>query len=423
MAAFFVLLATACSGGTHLVATPSTSAVGATSPPVSHADRRDGLILFTRHFPNPDQKAVPGAAWTPRAALYSVRPTGADVRRLTSLSGGINEIAGSPDGNAIAYDAETYVYGKDPHVTGDFVHVMDVDGADNRTVYSCPASDCSSLQWSPSGGRLLMNGDAVLQPDGRVTRLCQGGCRHGYPMSEGSWSPDGRQLVFQDSVAVKQRDGTSTVPAIGTADADGRHIELITNRQCATAAPSACTYDSSPEWSPNGQRIAFVRLRSRFLPLDGSTGLGPIGPTGVYTVRPDGTDITKISTCGTRCRVAAVQWASDGKRLAYVGSPYEFRDNTATSAIDIADATTGSVGALRLRTRTSQPNEQWIEPVIAWAPNGHELALVAHEPDKPTALYTLRVRHNMMNAPVSVRGGAYPPIVWLPRPGGRIVRP
>jgi Tol biopolymer transport system component len=409
-------LAAACSSGTHLVVTPSTSAVGATSAPLSHPDRRDGLILFVRHFPNPDQKRVPGAAWTPRAALYSVRPTGANVRRLTPVSGGINEIAVSPDGRTIAYDAETYVYGADPHVTGDVVHVMDADGADNRTVYSCLGSDCSSLQWSPTGRRLLMNGDAVLQPDGRITRLCQGGCRHGYPLSEGSWSPDGRHLVFQDSVTVNQRNGTSTVPAIGVADDDGSHIALITNRECSAESKSVCTYDSSPVWSPNGRRIALVRLTPRFLPLDGSTGLGPIGPTGVYTVRPDGTDITKVSACGAHCRVAGVQWASDGNRLAYVASPYEFRNNTATNAIDVADTTTRSVVELRLRTHTSQPDEHWIAPVIAWAPNGHALALVAHRPDKPTALYTLRVRHNTMNGPVLLRDGAYPPVVWLPKP-------
>jgi Tol biopolymer transport system component len=388
-----------------------------TSAPTSHAERHDGLILFSRHFPNPDQKAVPAAGWTPRAALYSVRPTGADLRRLTPVSGQINEIAVSPDGSAIAYDAETYVYGKDPHVTGDDVHLMDADGAHNRTVYSCPSSTCSSLQWSPTGDRLLMNGNAILEPGGHIAKLCQGGCGSGYPLQDGSWSPDGRRLVFEDSVTVRQRDGTSTVSAIGMANADGSHVQLITNHQCSAASKSSCTYDSSAVWSPNGQRIAFVRLTPSFLRLDESAGLGPFGPTGVYTVRPDGTDITKISTCGTQCRMTSIQWDSAGNRLAYVGTPYSYKNNTTTSTIDVADTTIGSVNVLTLRTRAPQPDEHWIAPTIAWAPSGQRLALVADQPNNPRALYTVQIHQTALGTLAPIRNGAYPPVTWIPTSG------
>jgi Tol biopolymer transport system component len=330
------------------------------------------------------------------------------------VSGQTNEIAVSPDGSAVAYDAETYVYGTDPHVTADVVHVMRADGTDNHAVYRCPVSSCSSLQWSPVGDRLLMNGNALLQPDGKVVRLCQGGCDSGDRLESANWSPDGRRLVFEGSVTVRLQGGTSTVSAIGIADADGSHVQLITNRKCTAASKSACTYDSSPVWSPNGQSIAFVRLIPTFLRLDQSMGLGPIGPTGVYTVHPNGSSVTKLGGCGIQCRITSLQWEADGNRLAYVGTPNSITNNTATNMIDIANTTSGSTNVLRLRTHTSQPEEEWIAPAIAWAPSGQQVAVVAHQLGKPTALYTVAVHGITPGALSLVRSGAFPPVAWIP---------
>jgi Tol biopolymer transport system component len=145
--------------------------------------------------------------------------------------------------------------------------------------------------------------------------------------------------------------------------------------------------------------------------------LNPTGPTGVYVVRPDGTDITQISSCGTECRITSIQWASDGKRLAYVGStPDTFKNDTMTSSIDIADTMTGSVDLVWLRTHTSQSDEDWITPAITWAPSGQHLAVIARRPGKPTTLYTVRAHQTTMSAPAPIRAGAYPPLAWLPTP-------
>lgn len=416
-AACVVVIASGC-GGAHDVATSTKSLEPvATSASSSRVQPHDGLILFARHFRNPDQGSVPAAAWTPRAALYSVRPDGRDVRRLTPVSGLINEIAVSPGGNVIAYDAETYAYGKDPHVTGDYVHVMNADGTNNRTTYSCPSSSCSSLQWSPTGGRLLVNGDAVLEPDGHVRKLCAGGCGRGHPLSAASWSPDGRHLVFEDSVTVRRPGGASTVSAIGTADADGRHVRLLTNWQCRAASTSACTYDSSPVWSPDGQHLAFVRLTPSFLRLDRSLGPNPTGPTGVYTVRPDGTGITRVSICGSECSVTSLHWAGDGSRLTFVGTPYLLRNDTTTSSVDVADTTSGSIDVVPVRTHTSQPDEEWIAPALTWAPSGQHLAVVAHRSGEPSTLDTIRLHRTTMGPLVPIREGAYPPLAWLPELG------
>jgi Tol biopolymer transport system component len=346
-----------------------------------------------------------------------VSSRGTDVERLTSTSGRIDEIAASPDGSKIAYDAETYGYGKDLHVTGDDVHVMNADGSDNRVVYSCPSSTCSSLEWSPVGDRLLINGDAVLAPDGHVTALCDGGCASGYPLTNASWSPDGTRLVFEDSVTLHLQGGTSTLSAIGTANADGTNIQLLTNRKCATSSQSQCTYDTSPVWSPNGAEIAFVRLHPNFLRLDQSLGPSPTGPTGVFMVRPDGTAITEVNLCGNTCDISSIQWAPTGDRFAFVSTPNSLIGDATTSTVAIADPSTRAIDVIHVRTQTSQPDIGWLIPVVSWAPNGKELTMTAHQPGQPTGLYLVPIHHGALGSPVLIGRNAYSPLTWLPAAG------
>ena len=104
--------------------------IGPTStPPLALAPHRDGLVVFAEYSPGPDK-------YLPNAALYAMTPAGTDVRRLTATSGRIDALTASLNGRKIAYDAETYQPSKDLHVTGDYVHVMNANGSDNRTVVS-----------------------------------------------------------------------------------------------------------------------------------------------------------------------------------------------------------------------------------------------------------------------------------------------
>ena len=383
--------------------------IGPTStPPLALAQPRDGLIVFAEYSPGPDK-------YLPNMALYTATPAGTEVRQLTATSGRIGALTASLNGRKIAYDAETYQPSKDLHVTGDYVHVMDANGSDNRTVYRCPQSYCGSLAWSPDGARLLINGDTVLEPDGHVTMLCNGGCSNGDdPLSDASWSPDGKQLAFEDAVTVQLSGGTSTVPAIGTADADGTHVRLLTDRQCTAASRASCTYDSSPVWSTSGDEIAFSRMKPNFLPLGGNQGFGPYGPTGLYTMRSDGTAITEVRSCGDHCRISSIEWAPDGRRLAFVSTADPVIGNASQSTAGIADLVTGSVDVLQVPTDVSEPDYDGLTPAVAWAPSGRRLMLISHAPGRPASLYILPVRHATLGAQILVRKNVHPPLTWLP---------
>src|SRR5215211_2922913 len=80
-----------------------------------------------------------------------------------------------------------------------------------------------------------------------------------------SWSPDGRQLVFQS-----QRQGNTTLYII---NADGTGERRLTR--------TAYGDDTHPAWSPDGQTILFDSSRD--------------GTWHLYTIRPDGTGEQRLT--------------------------------------------------------------------------------------------------------------------------------
>ncbi|MEW5915521.1 MAG: hypothetical protein AB1762_03915, partial [Gemmatimonadota bacterium] len=79
-----------------------------------------------------------------------------------------------------------------------------------------------------------------------------------------SWSPDGRQLVFES-----RRHGGVVLYVIN-ADGSGERRLTWTNAE-----------DTHPAWSPDGSRIVFDSNRD--------------GVWNVYSIKPDGTDERRLT--------------------------------------------------------------------------------------------------------------------------------
>ncbi len=88
------------------------------------------------------------------------------------------------------------------------------------------------------------------------------------PEFDGSWSPDGKWVVYRDSTRGLNKDDE-----IYIASADGTHHRNLTNNPAN---------DWGPDWSPDGKTIAFNSERDH---KDGTRG---------YLVNPDGSNLRRI---------------------------------------------------------------------------------------------------------------------------------
>jgi Tol biopolymer transport system component len=104
--------------------------------------------------------------------------------------------------------------------------------------------------------------------------------------------PSNGQLIFEFAGADDSSD-------LYRADADGR------GAQPATLSTSR---ESSPAWSPDGQRLAFART-SR---VDGRL------QAGLYVMDADGSDVQEVLILAANQNVRQVQWLPDGPRIAFL---------------------------------------------------------------------------------------------------------
>lgn len=162
------------------------------------------------------------------------------------------------------------------------VMVMQPDGSEIQQLTINDEYDIG-VTWSPDGTKLAVtraNDIYILNADGTDSHALRVGADAHSP----AWSRDGNQIVFvmKDKLFVKASGGTGTSRRIGGFRATG------------------------PAWSPAGKRIAFTGLCLR------CTFNRRV--TGIFTVRPDGSGLKKI----TGGWDYSADWAPDGRKLVFL---------------------------------------------------------------------------------------------------------
>ena len=234
--------------------------------------------------------------------LFTIRADGGGARQLTRFADSDAVWAAwSPSGKQLAFERDVYT---GVRVNRAAIYTMNADGSGQRSL--TPTGLNGRPSWSPDG-RLIVFG--IRQPDKQTTvsLMAANGSRvrtlvstplagndYGIGFDSPTFSPDGKRIAF-----VWHKNA---VAAIFTMKATGGGLKQVTPWQEGSLADKI-------DWSPNGARIAFSSPDPGGLPGVSSN---------VFTVRPDGTGLVKITNLrGGKLHNGLDSWSPDGRKIAF----------------------------------------------------------------------------------------------------------
>jgi TolB protein len=232
--------------------------------------------------------------------LYVADVERGSLAQLTTEGGAKSSPAWSPDGRRLVFVQEPLDGGKAE------LEVVGVDGTGRASLTrSERLTYDGEPAWSPDGHRiafargpaptslsrvLVVNADgtglSAVTRESPLTRL---------PAYEGpEWLPDGGTLVYASLLQDNDYD-------LFTATSDGTGVRGLTDN---------AVQDTEPAWSPDGSRIAFVRRN-----VSGPFGRWTFNEE-IYVMHADGSGVRRLTRHGGEDTSPA--WSPDGSRLAFV---------------------------------------------------------------------------------------------------------
>ena len=324
--------------------------------------------------PHRERIASISPQWTPDGSLvalghmgdiYTVAPDDAASLRLVHGGGGELDVRHSPK---ISPDGSRMAYMKYEHSNWAFFtrHNWEaatsmMDGVDERNIDGETPADRDSDRlwyerdhaWSPDSSRLALNWGGVvylIDADGSNMRLVlkdYNRVRGDVGNNSLRWSPDGSRLSFVINISKEPRLAAihpeSVIYAIG---ADGSNLTRIYQGE----------HISSPTWSPDGSRIAFVESTR----TDGGSAL-----FSTRTASPDGGVPTTlhetVDVFDRYIEMKEASWSSDGTKLLV---------SVANSARVVNADGSGSRTLVNLRPAHPPRNLS-----ASWSPDGSKIAV------------------------------------------------
>lgn len=317
------------------------------------------------------QRIVFASGRAGNSELYVIGADGQGLARLTNSADADENPAWSPDGMKITFWSEG---DDDPEI-----YVMNADGTGTSPLTANSDADTFPT-WSPDGSRIAFTSDRDRQGDAEIFVMnADGSGVLQLTATAGSvedwspaWSPEGERIAFvsdrggDEDVFVMSSDGKGAYNVTDNEDVadlhpswarDGRILftsERAANLGIETADPDGSDRavlarspadETSPVWSPDGTRVAFVSDRgdgSRiFVAAASGRGLRRLtrdprfddtdpawSPTGsrivfvrtdefdtkfLYTMNTDGTGLRFLLEAGGLC---CPEWSPDGRQLA-----------------------------------------------------------------------------------------------------------
>ena len=205
---------------------------------------------------------------------------------ITNLPGRESDAAISPDGRYLAFSWA-------PNENSDVhLYLKDFETDDIRQLTYHPGRDFSPA-WSPDGSQVAFLRESLNQlhlqrldlDGGQVSPLHVLSTKQSYGLS---WSPDGQRLAFSDRI------DPNFPPAIVTVDLSSGNLNTVSN------PPGTSQGDHFPRFSPNGDRLAFIRE------IDAKRAK-------IFTASLDGSEQEPILSLGSPLK--GVTWLSDNELL------------------------------------------------------------------------------------------------------------
>jgi Tol biopolymer transport system component len=209
-----------------------------------------------------------------RPGIWTVKPNGKDLTRLTGRKDLPLNPSWSPNGKWIAF------------TRADDLWKMRKDGSHKRKlVNGVPSLIDTNISWSPNGRKLVFNKKddlwTVKRNGDGAKRIAKTPDIERAP----SWSPKGGRIAFQF------RDDV-------TGDLD---LRLMKRNGSGQVAIPNTKNGMEPDWSPNGKRLAYAAPGN-----------------GITLIKPDGSGQTIFAKQVGNHFVADPAWSPDGEQIAYV---------------------------------------------------------------------------------------------------------
>jgi TolB protein len=234
--------------------------------------------------------------------LYLMRSDGTGLRRITSR--GAYTPAWSPDGKWIAFASNR---SRPRHENASEIYVMRANGTALRRVTRNRFADWQPA-WAPDGKRLIFQSSSASGSGIAVINVNGTGFRRLTDDSEAvpAWSPDGKTIAFALSAS---RGGDTATYGIWLMNPDGSNRRQLTFPPQHPDGGSLNGADSMPEWSPDGEQIAFTR-RYR-------------GREDISAIRVDGTGLRRLTNKVGQHYEAT--WSPNGRRIVFITALYQRR--------------------------------------------------------------------------------------------------
>jgi TolB protein len=275
-----------------------------------------------------------------REQLFAIPLDGSPAVPLSEAPDGVWEYAVSPDGATVVYTTLRPDGGSD-------LWAVAAAGGSPYPLLSCPEAACGGANWSADGRRLVYErrdlaplGGSPGMPrlwlldmaTGQTIRFFENTQLVG---SAGRWSPDGQWLAYVDPMergvqVYNLNDGRSfiiysSMGEPGVWSPDGRSLAVTAldtqgerfavkllrvalgenEGETADLSGDLEIEDGAPEWSPDGQWIAFTRKVAR----------AAVGKQ-VWLMRPDGSDLSQL-TNEPDIYHGPPRWSPDGRYLVF----------------------------------------------------------------------------------------------------------